>query len=76
MVSPPSVAITDSASAAAASYCPIYSSTLALKASAVNCVARPRSLLAGAFVIAVIVVSTSLLADLAYAVLDPKIRHA
>jgi peptide/nickel transport system permease protein len=31
---------------------------------------------AGAFVIATIVVMTSLLADLAYAVLDPKIRHA
>ncbi len=31
---------------------------------------------AGAFVIATIVVTTSLLADLAYAVLDPKIRHA
>jgi ABC-type dipeptide/oligopeptide/nickel transport system permease component len=31
---------------------------------------------AGAFVIASIVVTTSLLADLAYAVLDPKIRHA
>ncbi|MDB5399968.1 MAG: transporter permease [Rhodopila sp.] len=31
---------------------------------------------AGAFVIATIVVMTSLIADLAYAVLDPKIRHA
>ncbi len=31
---------------------------------------------AGAFVIATIVVMTSLLADLAYAMLDPKIRHA
>jgi peptide/nickel transport system permease protein len=31
---------------------------------------------AGAFVIATIVVTTSLLADLAYAALDPKIRHA
>jgi peptide/nickel transport system permease protein len=31
---------------------------------------------AGAFVIATIVVTTSLLADLAYAVLDPKIRNA
>ncbi|HEY0181821.1 MAG TPA: ABC transporter permease [Rhodopila sp.] len=31
---------------------------------------------AGAFVIATIVVTTSLFADLAYAMLDPKIRHA
>jgi ABC-type dipeptide/oligopeptide/nickel transport system permease component len=34
------------------------------------------NLQAGAFVIATIVVMTNLLADLAYAVLDPKIRHA